>query len=395
MKTSVKIALHLAGLCGVAATVPETCTGSECEAAVDETAILQKMEVHRNLSSQTDGTPAAGDDALSDAPLASNLEPPKPLVLSDCKGCDFVADMSCHFPWVKNHYHRVMNCLLPHYSVVEKARQASGMRCFIGHKRVLLPFLNVLLGGQMPYRLIEDGEPCVKKLKVDAILDDKLKNARRSESDIVYLRFPVRQQLQELQKDVGRYIMQGAASEGWVVLLGRRGASRHFDVKGERALARSQRSETRRKVITFTGDEGVANTMRIFASASGAVGWHGAGLANSVFNSRGWCVVEMSTYKGKDCSDRTVWRLMNNFTSRLDGTGEKQKFVPLNFNPHVVWQKYYLPSRQLLLANNPAASCDESLPRDMDQFLEELKTIKVTSQNAKEVAAMLQTCLKS
>mmetsp|Transcript_642 Transcript_642/g.2689 ORF Transcript_642/g.2689 Transcript_642/m.2689 type:complete len:185 (+) Transcript_642:83-637(+) len=32
MKTSVKIALHLAGLCGVAATVPETCTGSECEA---------------------------------------------------------------------------------------------------------------------------------------------------------------------------------------------------------------------------------------------------------------------------------------------------------------------------------------------------------------------------
>mmetsp|Transcript_638 Transcript_638/g.2678 ORF Transcript_638/g.2678 Transcript_638/m.2678 type:complete len:354 (+) Transcript_638:76-1137(+) len=345
MKTSVKLVLHLAGLCGVVSTMLETCTGSECEAVVDETAILQKMGVHRNLSCQTGGTLAEGDDALSDAPLASNLEPPKPLVLSDCKGCDFVADMSCHFPWQyrpEMYYHRVMNCLLPHYGVVEKARQASGTRCFIGHKRVLLPFLNVLLGGQMPYRLIEDGEPCVKKLKVDAILDEKLKNARKSESFVVYPRFPVRQQLQELQKDVERYIMQGAASEGWVVLLSRRGAWRHFDVKGERALARSLRSETRHKVIKFTGDEGVANTMRIFASASGAVGWHGAGLANSVFNSRGLCVVEMSTYKDKDCSDRTVWRLMNNFTSRFARTGEETKFVPLNFNPHVVWQKVLL-----------------------------------------------------
>mmetsp|Transcript_111727 Transcript_111727/g.301365 ORF Transcript_111727/g.301365 Transcript_111727/m.301365 type:complete len:494 (-) Transcript_111727:12-1493(-) len=51
MKTSVKIALHLAGLCGVAATVPETCTGSECKAAYDEAALLQKVEIRKHDAS--------------------------------------------------------------------------------------------------------------------------------------------------------------------------------------------------------------------------------------------------------------------------------------------------------------------------------------------------------
>merc|ERR1712013_120755 len=88
-------------------------------------------------------------------------------------------------------------------------------------------------------------------------------------------------------------------------------------------------------------------------------GYHGAGFVNSIFNGHHLCVVELTTFKDRNCSDKTVWR------SHPSLTAHDRPVWPLTINPHVMWQIYGLPLHQLLSANyGNVTNCSEVVPPD-------------------------------
>lgn len=100
-------------------------------------------------------------------------------------------------------------------------------------------------------------------------------------------------------------------------------------------------------VVRAFGNETMDDMVRLFARACVVVGYHGAGLANTMFNPSGSMVVEVTTYAapyytepyGKECPWRAaaihmgIWRTNNDVVQHL-GTATK----PV----HVDWSLYMI-----------------------------------------------------
>merc|ERR1712194_785353 len=272
-------------------------------------------------------------------------------------------------------------------------------------KRVVLLFLQHTLGNDMPWKFIDHHNECVEGLvkRIDASLDRNLKHMDRKKRFKTYHTLTLTKQLASMQADVERNVMKGAPSSGDILLLSRKGGSRSWIPDQEEKLINKLGKATSRRVVRFTGSESTLETVRAFAGAAGVVGYHGAGFANTIFNGRHVCVVEITTYKDVDCSDKTVWRSHPDLRTRGD------KVPPVTINPHAAWQLYLLPLLPMLQANHAEdrTDCGPDVERNklerlqgnfskkdppleyMDQVVKQLKYITLKSADSTKVAKMM------
>ena len=109
------------------------------------------------------------------------------------------------------------------------------------------------------------------------------------------------------------------------VVLVQRNGTRSFDDVEE--LSASLASASRRPIKIYSGEESVSATLDLFASAVGVVGFHGAGLVNSLLVPGPVCLMEVSTHL--DNGTRWPFRTVN--LGALDITG---LHPALNYSTH-------------------------------------------------------------
>lgn len=287
-----------------------------------------------------------------------------------------------------------MQCLLPHWAVVQRAREAKGMRCFIGHVDSLLPFASVILAGEsMPHRLISADDPCVADARIHARLYKDLHTLNPLQAFELYPKFPMQSPMAQIQADVARNVARTESRLDSrlrpVILMVRRGGMRRFDTGSEDALFRGLSEATGgRRVVKFSGDEGIRDTLRLFVAAAGVVGYHGAGFANTVFNGRKLCAVEITTTRDRDCTNQHVWR------SHQKLKANQQHLKAVTINKLLLYRQVVLPLRQMLMANYGVAWCNESLPTNMDHFVKHLN-VSLNEKNIVKIAETTEKCLKS
>ena len=78
------------------------------------------------------------------------------------------------------------------------------------------------------------------------------------------------------------------------IVLVQRSGTRAFDDIDQ--LSTSLASTSQRPVRIYSGNESVSATLDLFASASAVVGFHGAGLVNSLYTPSPVCLMEVSTH---------------------------------------------------------------------------------------------------
>ena len=111
--------------------------------------------------------------------------------------------------------------------------------------------------------------------------------------------------------------------------------------------------------MTYRGDASILDTIRLFAGAAAVVGYHGAGVTNSLFMPNQACVTEMSAYC--DAEHRTVWR----------NCGE----CVTQWTPWLRWKLHKIPFRDMLEANGLAPTA--TVPADRDSWLKNLLYVGV------------------
>lgn len=369
-------------------------------------------------ASATDGKVAAlrNQSALADGIIfVENVVPAtqNPTVAA-CEGCAFVADMRCKYPYrygPEHYFHKVMQCLLPHYGVFVQTRQAkvTGTRCFIVSVKSLMPFLVPLLGQDFHYKFIQEEESCVRELHKDVALElpkyTKNKTNNKEErireinrADKFWLSFypplPIKKQMKYLQADVMRNVVGTSEKDHPIILLARRSDMRSFDPGTEEALVQMLNARTGRRVVRFTGSENMSSTMEMFAAAGGLVGFHGAGFANSVFNGQRLCVVEITTFQDADCSDKEIWRTHLNLYAKAEpAKGGNQRLWPLSINPSVVWETHLLPLRRLLARNGLEDRCSDGGMHDMDEIVKRIKWISLSEYDVARISDKIFRCL--
>merc|ERR1712060_344690 len=74
----------------------------------------------------------------------------------ECKGCVYTVDMSCPYAsWPRAFYHRIADCFLPSYGLLEMAREVAGTVCVLTYPE-MKTLLTPLLAGKVHFRFIPD-----------------------------------------------------------------------------------------------------------------------------------------------------------------------------------------------------------------------------------------------
>ena len=110
--------------------------------------------------------------------------------------------------------------------------------------------------------------------------------------------------------------------------------------------------------------------------AAAVVGYHGAGVTNSLFMPNQACVTEMSAYC--DAEHRTVWR----------NCGE----CVTQWTPWLRWKLHKIPFRDMLEANGLAPTA--TVPADRDSWLKNLLYVGVRPEEMGRIVDDVHACLE-
>jgi len=260
------------------------------------------------------------------APLANHGKHP-------CSECTRVFDMRCNHHFKRIYFHKIIDCLLPLYgtfvqATVHARAMPNATACVLADTDVLMPFLVPLAG---PGVAVYDASRCNSLLR-------PLPAWSIRQNGTILASEKAQQQLiiGGLHPHLRHAWPESRAAEGPVVLVERLASRRWSNAPAIRAALRAWLEPMGAKLSVFDGSQSARVTMELFARQQGVVGYHGAGLANSVFTPRHACVVEVSLWL--DATRREPFRVMP--ARRIS-----------SWNPQLEWMTYRLDWSRARRAN--------------------------------------------
>jgi len=308
----------------------------------------------------------------------------------NCGGCGFVGDLRCEQEFKIDYLHAINNCLWPTYDVVFASRHHSGLRCFITDESVA-PLLQPLVS-DMETRMISADAPCIESLpNTSDVKKSAFAGGINHETE---LDAEQKERLGKHREAMGRdaaSIGKSPINQPYVVLI-LRNNHRVLNNESVQLLTDALMELGERRHFTVvpyvTGDKD-ANTINLFAHASGVVGYYGAALANVLFASKPACVVEMTTFKDLDYSSKNYAPITNLNSKHYD----------VSHDPTPAWKKwavYGVPLQQLVEANHAEQSI-RSHSKDgfvSEQYLvDEMPIVNLTRLDVGIVTDKLDACL--
>jgi len=353
------------------------------------------------------------DDSDDDASFPEDFEA-GPIPMSDermsaCSGCRFTVDLSCPFANIHqpNYFHRIVDCLVPMYGLLElaRAKSADGTICILtGVKRApnLMPLLSKLIADIEDASVIDYDVGCARSLPRHAVNPVTLPRFGRSYAKA----FPtlpnvvgrhaidLSSNVRALRRDVSRV---ATPPENRPVVLIQREHTRAFEpetaarlrrmLQGVVVSAQVERSRDSLGFFEFTPNMTVKQTLDVFTNAAGVVGYHGAGLANTLFTARPSCVMEISTYRTLDWKP---WRSNSDLA---------------NQNDLLIWHTVRIKLQALLSANAYAGELP-SIARDTaghegrnltvarSKWIKNLRHVRLSNDDIMNLESTLIDCLK-
>jgi len=338
------------------------------------------------------------DDQLDDTSFREDLEA-WPLVGNTsrgprpCDGCDLTIDFSCPYGRPRAaYYHRIADCLLPSYGLLELARAAEGTVCVLTYSKKpnLLPLLPLLIADIRNVRLFDADEKCAEALPRHAIDPSPVRTKQwQYVHDFPTLKNIVgrhqvdfRANARALHRDIRK--VATPPSEPQLVLIHRPRGQRIF-APGTRAALGDMLNRVARSagtapgippwaklgVMEYSGQESIKSTFDIFTNAAGIVGYHGAGFANVLFAARPSCVLELTTWTS--LAKIRTWRT-NKFLARE--------------NPYLSWKVLQIELQTLMDANNKRLEQIKSV-----DWVKELKVIRLLDLDVRNAERVLAGCL--
>jgi hypothetical protein len=319
---------------------------------------------------------------------------------SNCAGCTFTIDLSCahHFEKRSGYWHRLADCLVPGYGLLERARKAEGTVCILAWseyttrgaihlKPNLDPFLPVLIPDLLAKgaRIIDSSQPCARSLQAHAVdpsvtdqvekhyMDEfpKLKN--------ITGRYPISwaANVRALQRDAARAVH--SPDKAQLILLDRPDSvTRVLYPKAKAALTGVMKGIAGAKNIGYAeylGAVSIPDTIRLFMNAAGTVGYHGAAFVNALFTTKPSCIMELTTYKDSEGKDE--WR-----TNEWLATEHTL----------LSWHKIHIKIQTLLTING------EKLPwryASRSKWIKNLHYVDLADSDLAAVEEGLKACLKA
>lgn len=141
-------------------------------------------------------------------------------------------------------------------------------------------------------------------------------------------------------------------------------------------------------VVTYSGLESERATLELFGGAAGVVGYHGAGLVNSVFIPHAACVVEISTFLSTQRENSSIpWR-----------ANEHRR--TLAWSPAMLtWRYHRLSLDQILTANRveiPRDANDLRRPttrQRRNDFIKTLPLVPLSDADVISIGRLLRSCM--
>jgi len=250
---------------------------------------------------------------------------------SNCSACSFTIDLSCahHFEKRSGYWHRLADCLVPAYGLLDMARKAEGSVCILTYfdyssrggvklKPNLNPILPVLIPDLLAKgaRIIDANEPCASSLQVHAVdpsVTDQVEKQYMDEFPRltnITGRYPINwmANVRALQRDAAKAVPSPDPAQ--LILLDRPDAvSRVLYPKAKDALKGVLKGIAGARNIgyaEYVGKASIADTIKLFMNAAGTIGYHGAALVNALFTARSSCIMEITTYIDK--AGKMEWR---------------------------------------------------------------------------------------
>jgi hypothetical protein len=305
-----------------------------------------------------------------------------------CDGCDFTIDFSCPYTGARAaYYHRIADCLLPSYGLLDLARAANGSVCILTYpaKPNLMALLPILTTDMRNARIIDSTVHCASALPRHAVdpgpVRTKLRSYLKAFPSLpnVVGRHPIDfgANVRKLHRDISR--VATPPKEPQLVLIDRPTGQRRFasetrasvsDMLNRVGRTHVQKSQAALRVVEYSGQESIKSTFEMFTNAAGVIGYHGAGFANALFTARPSCIMELTTWY--DLESTRPWRT-NRFLIRE--------------SPYLFWYTLHIKLQTLLDANpNATFKFDK---------VKELSIIKLSESDVVTLEKNLVHCLGS
>ena len=314
---------------------------------------------------------------------------------ADCASCTDatpfarVLDLSCEAHARGAAYHRVRDCLVPNFDVVDAALGSRSRNDTV----LLVPpyladFVDFLLprtAGTVPLVPLpaQDMGACVRLAPGALVLHGA--GSRAATPKALAARGDRLRALAYERAGVVANV-SAAKREPRRVLLIERGATARRDFRDAPALRATLAAGLGRGAVTSTyrGNESVANTVRLFADARVVVGFHGAGFINAAFCRRGAVVAELSF-------------LLNESAAPIDLRPFRSNSVGVRAiaAPGVRWLVHALPAAAAHLPD--AAELDAARERihDRDHTLKQASRIDVPPIDVFNLVSAVNTLLQA
>jgi hypothetical protein len=323
-----------------------------------------------------------------------------------CEGCNFAIDLSCSTHWSRRsgYFHRLADCLLPSYGLLEWARSAvsslNGTVCILTYSRKpnMEPFLPVLIPDILEHaRVVDFTAPCAASLTPHAVNPSPFRDRERygPYAEQSYLdNFPT------LRNITGRHPIDWAANlralhrdvadaaspfaEPQLLLLDRPFSfSRILHPKTFTAVSDMLKGIAGAKnfgVRDYSGSESIVRTFSLFMSAAGTIGYHGAAFVNALFTTRPSCVMEVTTYI--DDANLIEWRTNEHLAHE---------------NSFLSWHKVHIKLQTLLDINNVTRIPWFRPPgkrNKLSKWIKHLRYVQLLDSDMVVLQASLENCLR-
>jgi len=308
-----------------------------------------------------------------------------------CDGCDFTIDFSCPYTGPRSaYYHRIADCLLPSYGLLDLARAANGSVCILTYPKEpnLMALLPVLTTDMSNARIIDSTVSCASALSRHAVdprpVRSKLKRYLEEFPSLpnVVGRYPIdfAANVRKLHRDISK--VATPPKEPQLVIIDRPRGQRRFATETKAAISdmlkRVERTHVLKSqavlgVTEYSGQESIKNTFEIFTNAASVIGYHGAGFANALFTARPSCMMELSTWK--DLESTRPWRT-NRFLTKE--------------SPYLFWHTLHIKLQTLLDANPAVAKA-----KRVADYIKELRIIQLSESDVSTLEKSLVACLGS
>ena len=236
---------------------------------------------------------------------------------------NIIVDFTCTYIWSKNYFHSLFDCIVGNFELFEAAQELNGPETLIllprlqsnsslSHLRNIFHVLMYADPLEGHFYAMQNFNPRVKCYYLHNSAKVIYTSMERPWLDFInYNRIPDSNHLKQAQnqivkrfrKKVELYSSAHSKLGRTIVYVARYGL-RHVDIAPVLDIMKKKFPDL--PIITYTGAETFKETISIFYSAEIVIGFHGAGLVNTIFCRAGTLIVEFSIHAGGDCTASVI-----------------------------------------------------------------------------------------